>query len=41
MELLQELNQNDGLTIVGVTHNPLSAKYADEVIRMQDGNIIS
>jgi len=40
MELLQELNQNDGLTIVGVTHNPLSAKYADEVIRMQDGNII-
>ena len=41
MELLQELNENDGLTIVGVTHNPLSAKYADEVIRMQDGNIIS
>ena len=41
MELLQELNQNDGLTIVGVTHNPLSAKYADEVIRMQDGDIIS
>ena len=41
MELLQELNQNDGLTIVGVTHNPLSAKYADQVIRMQDGNIIS
>ena len=41
MELLQELNQNEGLTIVGVTHNPLSAKYADEVIRMQDGNIIA
>ena len=41
MELLQELNQNEGLTIVGVTHNPLSAKYAEEVIRMQDGNIIS
>ena len=41
MELLQELNENDGLTIVGVTHNPLSAKYAEEVIRMQDGNIIN
>ena len=41
MELLQELNQNEGLTIVGVTHNPLSAKYAEEVIQMQDGNIIS
>ena len=41
MELLQELNEKDGLTIVGVTHNPLSAKYADNVIKMQDGNIIS
>jgi len=41
MELLQELNEKDGLTIVGVTHNPLSAKYADDVIKMQDGNIIS
>ena len=41
MELLQELNQKEGLTIVGVTHNPLSAKYAEEVIQMQDGNIIS
>ncbi len=40
MELLQELNEKDGLTIVGVTHNPLSAKYADDVINMQDGNII-
>ncbi|MGB9936744.1 MAG: ABC transporter ATP-binding protein [Methanobacterium sp.] len=41
MELLQELNEKDGLTIVGVTHNPLSAKYADHVVRMQDGNIIN
>ena len=41
MELIQELNQKDGLTIVAVTHNPLSAKYADDVVRMQDGNIIS
>ena len=40
MELLQELNENDGLTIVEVTHDPLCAEYADKVIKMQDGQII-
>ncbi|MCZ3366602.1 MULTISPECIES: ABC transporter ATP-binding protein [Methanobacterium] len=40
MELLQELNQNDGLTIVEVTHDPLCAEYADRVIKMQDGSIL-
>ena len=39
MELIRELNQKDGLTIVAVTHNPLSAKYANNTIKMQDGNI--
>ncbi len=39
MELIRELNEEDGLTIVAVTHNPLSAEYAKEVIKMQDGNI--
>lgn len=41
MELIRELNENDGLTIVEVTHNLLSAKYAGSIIKMQDGNIIS
>lgn len=40
MELLKNLNENDALTIVAVTHNPLAAKYAKEVITMQDGNIL-
>lgn len=40
MELIKELNETDGLTIVAVTHNPLSAEYAEKVITMQDGNII-
>lgn len=40
MELIKNLNEKDGLTIVAVTHNPLSAEYAEEVIEMQDGNII-
>jgi putative ABC transport system ATP-binding protein len=40
MELIRELNEEEGITIVAVTHNPLSAEYANKVIRMQDGNII-
>ena len=40
MELIRELNEEDGLTIVEVTHNPLCAEYANKVIKMQDGNII-
>jgi putative ABC transport system ATP-binding protein len=40
MELIRDLNEKDGLTIVAVTHNPLSAEFAKNVIKMQDGNII-
>lgn len=40
MELLRNLNKKEGITIVAVTHNPLAAEYAEEVIEMQDGNII-
>jgi putative ABC transport system ATP-binding protein len=41
MELIKDLNEKDGLTIIAVTHNPLSAEYAKEVVKMQDGNIIN
>lgn len=41
MELLKNLNEKDGLTIVAVTHNPLAAEYANEIIKMRDGNIIT
>ena len=40
MELLRELNEKDGLTILEVTHDPLCAEYANKVIKMQDGNIL-
>jgi len=40
MELIRELNEKDGLTIVAVTHNPLCAEYANKTVMMQDGNII-
>jgi putative ABC transport system ATP-binding protein len=40
IELLQELN-NDGLTLVLVTHDPAIAKVAGRLIRMRDGQIES
>lgn len=38
-ELLKELNQKEGLTIVLVTHNPGLAEMADQVIELRDGKI--
>jgi putative ABC transport system ATP-binding protein len=36
MELFQELNQ-EGLTILMVTHNPENSRYMGRTILMQDG----
>ncbi len=41
MELLQQLNEEDGITVVLVTHEPEMAKYAKGVIRFVDGNVES
>jgi putative ABC transport system ATP-binding protein len=40
MNLLTELNEN-GTTVVMVTHSPLDAEYAHRVIHLFDGQIIS
>jgi putative ABC transport system ATP-binding protein len=40
MKLIRELNDEENLTIIAVTHNPLAAEYAGETIKMQDGNLI-
>jgi putative ABC transport system ATP-binding protein len=37
MKLLQELNQ-DGQTIIMVTHNPVSCRYSGRTIEVMDGN---
>lgn len=39
--LFQELNQQEGQTFVMVTHDPSLAKFADKVISMQDGAVVS
>lgn len=41
METLTRLNRERGLTIILVTHEPDIAAYADRVITMRDGQIIS
>ncbi len=40
MELLQDLNEN-GVTIILVTHETYTAEHAKRIIRVKDGNLIS
>jgi len=39
MALLRELNQEQGVTLLLVTHDPEAAAFAGQVIRMRDGRI--
>ena len=41
MQILQDLNQNDGVSIIMVTHNQASADFADEILHMSDGNLVN
>jgi putative ABC transport system ATP-binding protein len=41
MQILHDLNREKGVSIVVVTHNPASASFADEIIRMSDGKIVN
>lgn len=40
MQILQDLNRKERVTIVVVTHNLKAAKFADEIIHMSDGKIV-
>ncbi|MCX7872127.1 MAG: ABC transporter ATP-binding protein [Verrucomicrobiae bacterium] len=39
LQMFQELNKTEGLTILLVTHDPNVAKYAQRIIRIKDGLI--
>ena len=41
MQILQDLNREEGVSIVMVTHNPASAEFADEILQMSDGNFVN
>ena len=41
MKILKELNEIDKRTIILVTHNPAHLHYADRIIHMEDGRIVS
>lgn len=41
MELLQTLNQEDGITVALVTHEPTMAEYARRHIIFRDGRLVS
>ncbi|CAK8717859.1 MAG: putative ABC transport system ATP-binding protein [Candidatus Electronema aureum] len=38
-EVMQELNQRDGLTVILVTHNPSLAKTAHRIMELRDGMV--
>jgi len=41
MEILQRLNQDAGMTVILVTHDPNVTRYAQRVIQLFDGKILS
>jgi putative ABC transport system ATP-binding protein len=41
LDMLKGLNKETGQTIVMITHNPEAAAYADRIIHMRDGHVVS
>ena len=40
LEILRDLNQRTGQTILMITHNPEAAAYGDSTVTMRDGRIV-
>jgi putative ABC transport system ATP-binding protein len=40
MALFREINREQGITIVYVTHDPNAAEYADRTVRIRDGRLV-
>ena len=41
MELFTNLNKNDGITVILITHEPEVAHYAHKVVKIMDGQVVS
>jgi putative ABC transport system ATP-binding protein len=41
MELLKELNEKHGMTIVTATHDPMVMEYTSRKIKLRDGAIVA
>jgi putative ABC transport system ATP-binding protein len=41
LEILRDLNQKVGQTILMITHNPEAAEYGHSIVQMRDGKIVS
>src|SRR5262249_18033604 len=41
LEILRDLNQRTGQTILMITHNPEAAAYGHRTVRMRDGQIVA
>ena len=41
MELFKKLNEEDGVTIIQVTHSDEMASYSQRIIQLQDGSIVT
>ena len=41
LKVLRELNHSIGQTILMITHNPEAAAFADRIVKMRDGQIVS
>lgn len=41
MELLTDLNRNQGITVIQVTHSPAAAEYGTRTVHISDGQVIS
>ncbi len=39
MEIIQRLNEEEGHTVVLITHETTTAEHADRIIHIADGNI--
>ena len=41
MELFKQLNEEDGVTIIQVTHSEKNAEYGNRIIELLDGQLVS